>query len=123
MGVRINESGDDHDFYTEANRVAHELDSTRPTAGVRFTTSSEFLEDAFAMNDFLLGNEEWAATVCAPRSAHSRKPPALPAPCPISPPNMAGHMYPAKSFDQEQRQSERVLRHRPHHRRLQLSAA
>ena len=34
-GVRINESGDDDAFYRETNRVAHELDPTRQTGGVR----------------------------------------------------------------------------------------
>ena len=40
-GVRINESQDDHDFYVETNRVAHELEPTRQTGGVRFITESE----------------------------------------------------------------------------------
>jgi len=39
-GVRINESKDDHDFYT------------RQTGGIRYFQSSEFLEDVFTMNDF-----------------------------------------------------------------------
>src|SRR5690606_33466395 len=54
-GVRINESQDDHDFYVDTNRVAHELDKTRQTGGVRFITDSELLEDVYTMNDFILG--------------------------------------------------------------------
>ena len=34
-GVRINESQDDDDFYRRTNAVAHELDPSRPTGGVR----------------------------------------------------------------------------------------
>ena len=56
-GVRINESPDSHDFYLETNRVAHELDTTRQTGGVRFITDSEFLEDVFTQNDFILGRK------------------------------------------------------------------
>jgi beta-galactosidase len=51
-GVRVNESADDHDFYTRTNRLAHELDPTRPTGGVRWGVKSEFLEDVFTANDY-----------------------------------------------------------------------
>ncbi len=51
-GVRINESWDDHDFYTQTNALARQLDPTRPTGGVRFFLNSEFLEDVFTYNDF-----------------------------------------------------------------------
>ena len=34
-GVRINESPDNHEFYLKTNQVAHQLDSTRQTGGVR----------------------------------------------------------------------------------------
>lgn len=57
-GVRINESQDSHDFYVETNGLARELDPTRQTGGVRYITDSEFLEDVYTMNDFILGNEE-----------------------------------------------------------------
>lgn len=51
-GVRINESKDDHDFYTRTNTLAHSLDPTRQTGGIRYSQDSEFLEDVFTMNDF-----------------------------------------------------------------------
>ena len=51
-GVRINESPDDHEFYTRTNRTAHELDPTRQTGGIRAFRSSELLEDVFTVNDF-----------------------------------------------------------------------
>jgi beta-galactosidase len=50
--VRINESHDDHAFYTRTNAVARQLDPTRQTIGVRNFQDSEFLEDVFGMNDF-----------------------------------------------------------------------
>jgi len=34
-GVRINESKDDHDFYVRTNALAHSLDKTRQTGGIR----------------------------------------------------------------------------------------
>ena len=51
-GVRINESPDNHDFYTRTNRTAHELDPTRQTGGIRAFRTSELLEDVFTVNDF-----------------------------------------------------------------------
>ncbi len=51
-GVRINESRDDHDFYLRTNALAHALDGTRQTGGIRNFQASEFLEDVFTMNDF-----------------------------------------------------------------------
>ena len=51
-GVRVNESGDDHDFYVRTNALARELDPSRPTGGVRWGVKSEFLEDVFTANDY-----------------------------------------------------------------------
>jgi len=51
-GVRINESRDDHDFYTRTNALAHSLDDSRQTGGVRTFATSELLEDVFTRNDF-----------------------------------------------------------------------
>ncbi len=50
--VRINESRDDHALYTRTNALAHRLDPTRQTIGVRYFQDSELLEDVFGMNDF-----------------------------------------------------------------------
>jgi len=110
-GVRINESQDDHDFYVETNRVAHELDSTRQTGGVRYITDSEFLEDVFTQNDFILGNEELGGN--RPRTALRpiAETTGLDRPVPYMITEFGGHMYPTKSFDQEQRQAEHVTRH------------
>ena len=35
-GVRINESVDDDEFYTRTNQIAHTLDPSRATSGVRY---------------------------------------------------------------------------------------
>ena len=51
-GVRINESMDNDSFYAETNRVAHELDPTRQTTGVRCFLQSSLLEDVYSYNDF-----------------------------------------------------------------------
>lgn len=51
-GVRINESRDDHNLYTRTNALAHALDPTRQTGGIRNFQGSELLEDVFTMNDF-----------------------------------------------------------------------
>jgi len=110
-GVRINESQDDHDFYAETNRVAHELDTTRQTGGVRYITDSELLEDVYTMNDFILGNEELGGN--RPRTALRpiSETTGLQRPVPYLITEYGGHMYPTKSFDQEQRQAEHVRRH------------
>jgi beta-galactosidase len=57
-GVRINESGDDHDFYTRTNTLARQLDPTRPTSGIRNFRTSEWLEDVYTYNDFSGGAED-----------------------------------------------------------------
>ena len=110
-GVRINESQDSHDFYVETNRLAHELDSTRQTGGVRYITDSELLEDVYTMNDFILGNEEMGGN--RPRTALRpiAETTGLTRPVSYMITEFGGHMYPTKSFDQEQRQAEHVRRH------------
>jgi beta-galactosidase len=98
-GVRINESKDDHDFYVRTNAMAHKLDTTRQTGGIRYFQSSEFLEDVFTMNDFGF---------------------------PLKPPNhprylnteFVGHTYPTKTIDQVERLTEHTLRHARIHDQL-----
>ena len=91
-GVRINESWDDEAFYKASNSLAHSLDPTRQTGGVRFFLESQFLEDVFTFNDFSKGVRD-----------------------PINTPHLItefnGHMYPTKTFDQEERQIEHAERH------------
>ncbi|MEQ1603265.1 MAG: glycoside hydrolase family 2 TIM barrel-domain containing protein [Pyrinomonadaceae bacterium] len=91
-GVRVNESGDDHDLYTKTNALAHQLDDSRQTGGVRYRYPSERLEDVFTMNDFGF---------------------------PLRPPNhplylnteFSGHMFPTKRFDLADRLREHTHRH------------
>jgi len=98
-GVRINESRDDHDFYTRTNAVAHQLDSTRQTGGIRYFQESEFLEDVFTMNDFGF---------------------------PLKPPNhprylnteFVGHTFPTKTIDNTERLTEHTMRHARIHDQL-----
>ena len=98
-GVRINESKDDHDFYTKTNAMAHQLDPTRQTGGIRYFQESEFLEDVFTMNDF-----GW----------------------PLKPPNhprylnteFVGHTYPTKTIDNVERLTEHTIRHARIHDQL-----
>jgi len=91
-GVRINESRDDHEFYSRTNALAHALDDSRQTGGIRNNYNSELLEDVFTMNDFGF---------------------------PLRPPNhplylnteFNGHMFSTKRFDQVDRVAEHVIRH------------
>jgi beta-galactosidase len=98
-GVRINESKDDHDFYVRTNALAHALDDSRQTGGIRYFQESEFLEDVFTMNDFGF---------------------------PLKPPNhprylnteFVGHTFPTKTTDDDERQREHTLRHARIHNQL-----
>ena len=103
-GVRINESRDDHDFYTETNRIAHELDDTRQTGGIRCGPLSEMLEDVYTFNDFIhTGGDQ---VIRDPRVITG-----LDRDVPYMVTEFNGHMYPTKSFDQEERLVEHALRH------------
>ncbi len=101
-GVRINESQDDDEFYKRTNALAHELDSTRPTGGVRFLRNSHLLEDVYTFNDFsFYGKNEG----CLPKSKVTKTNKGYM----ITEYN--GHMYPTKSFDCESVRTEHALRH------------
>jgi beta-galactosidase len=102
-GVRINESRDNHEFYSRTNTMAHKLDPTRQTGGIRYFQESEFLEDVFTMNDF-----GW----------------------PLKPPNhprylnteFVGHTFPTKTIDANERQREHTIRHARVHNQLASDA-
>ena len=102
-GVRINESMDNDALYKETNRVAHELDNTRQTSGVRYIQKSHLLEDVYAYNDFSHSGENKG---CLKKKAVTpdKKKGYL-----ISEYN--GHMFPTKSFDGEDHVTEHMLRH------------
>jgi beta-galactosidase len=98
-GVRINESSDDHDFYTRTNAMAHKLDPTRQTGGIRAFQESELLEDVFTMNDF-----------------------GFPLKAPNHPfylnTEFVGHTYDTKTIDNADRLMEHTLRHARVHDQL-----
>ena len=102
-GVRINESPDDDTFYEVTNEVAHKLDPSRQTGGVRAIKKSHLLEDVYTYNDFLHDGE---ASGCEPKrkvTSDTGKPYLIS--------EYNGHMYPTKTFDNEERRSEHAIRH------------
>ena len=102
-GIRINESPDDDAFYEKTNAVAHKLDPSRPTGGVRAMKKSHLLEDVYTYNDFLHDGE---TPGCEPKKKVTSD---MEKPYLISEYN--GHMYPTKAFDNEERRSEHAIRH------------
>ncbi len=98
-GVRINESPDDHSFYTRTNALAHALDPTRQTGGIRNFEQSELLEDVFTINDF-------GFPLRAPN--HPR----------YLNTEFVGHTFPTKTTDDDERQREHTLRHARIHNQL-----
>ena len=102
-GVRINESVDDDEFYTRANALAHELDPSRATSGVRYLEKSHLLEDVYAYNDF----SHNGLTPGAKRKKDVT--PDMGKALLISEHN--GHMFPTKSFDPWEKRQEQALRH------------
>lgn len=102
-GVRINESRDDHDFYVAANKIAHRLDPTRQTGGVRNIAKSELLEDVYTYNDFLHDGKKAGCSKKKNITSNKNKPYLIT--------ENNGHMFPTKSFDNEEHRLEHALRH------------
>ena len=98
-GVRINESKDDHSFYTRTNALAHLLDPTRQTGGIRNFAESELLEDVFTINDFGFPLKK----PNHPRYLNTE---------------FVGHTFPTKTTDEDERQREHTLRHARIHNQL-----
>ncbi|MEL3905468.1 MAG: glycoside hydrolase family 2 TIM barrel-domain containing protein [Treponema sp.] len=117
-GVRINESLDCREFYQRTNAIARELDPHRQTGGVRYLEKSEFFEDVYTMNDFIYGS---------PGHNTGKQRPLRPQeevtgqekPVPYLVTEFAGHIYPTKRFDQE----ERLIEHADRHLTVQNAAA
>ena len=102
-GIRINESQDDDAFYAETNRIAHELDDTRPTGGVRNFKKSHLLEDVYTYNEFV---HDGIKPGCEPKrnvTSDMSKGYLIT--------EYNGHMYPAKAFDWEEHRLEQAIRH------------
>ncbi len=101
-GVRINESKDDDEFYQETNKIAHELDPTRQTGGVRNFKKSNLLEDVYTYNDFSHSGDN--AGLEAPQKVAGIK-------CPYLVTEYNGHMFPTKKTDAIDKRVEHSLRH------------
>ena len=102
-GVRINESRDNDALYEKTNALAHFLDPTRQTSGVRYLVKSRLLEDVYAYNDFKpfdfddpIRKKEKITT--DPEKGYL-----------IS--EHSGHMFPTKSFDPWSKRQMHALRH------------
>lgn len=102
-GVRINESRDDHDLYVRTNAIAHRLDPTRATGGVRCHKKSELLEDVYTYNDFV---HDGVKPGCEPKKAVTSDPTK-----PYLITEYGGHMYSTKAYDDEEHRLEHMLRH------------
>lgn len=102
-GVRINESVDDDDLYRRTNAIAHELDPSRATSGVRYLEKSSLLEDVYSYNDFSHCGDN--AGVKPKRKVTPDMNRALI----VSEHN--GHMFPTKSFDPWEKRQAQALRH------------
>lgn len=103
-GVRINESADDDEFYLQTNQIAKSFDSSRQTGGVRCFENSHLLEDVYTMNDFIWGFTE-------ERLRSPKQVTGLEKDVPYLVTEFAGHMYPTKSYDQEERMIQHIHRH------------
>jgi beta-galactosidase len=102
-GVRINESRDNHDFYTRTNAAAHGLDPSRQTGGIRNFVGSEFLEDVFTINDFGFPLK----SPNHPRYLNTE---------------FVGHVFPTRVTDDDERQREHTLHHARIHDQLASDA-
>ncbi len=101
-GVRIDESQDDHELYEKANQVAHQLDPTRQTLGVRNFANSELLEDIYAYNDFSC--DSMRIGLINPKKVKTQGKPYLVT-------EYMGHMDPVKPTSDERTKVEVALRH------------
>ena len=97
-GVRINESMDCDELYTETNAIAHELDPTRQTGGVRYLRHSHLLEDVYTFNDFNRAGATNRKEIC-------------PKDVPYLITEYNGHMYPTKTYDDALHRLEHTLRY------------
>lgn len=102
-GVRINESADDDDLYLKTNALAHRMDPSRSTGGVRNMKYSRLLEDVYTYNDFShIGYND--GLLAKKKVTHVSEAPYL-----VSEHN--GHMFPTKMFDDEGHRLSQAMRH------------
>ena len=102
-GVRINESQDDDEFYRRTNAMAHKLDDTRQTGGVRAHKKSSLLEDVYTYNDFVHNGLNKGCEHKKDVTSDIEKPYLIT--------EYNGHMYSTKAFDWEEHRMWHALRH------------
>lgn len=108
--IRINESADDDEFYLKSNEIAHSLDKSRPTTGVRCIKNSHLLEDVYAFNDFIHMTREvkhYRELVLTNQQSVT----GLTHRVPYIVTEYSGHVYPVKPFDGEERQLRQAQIH------------
>ena len=102
-GVRINESQDNEALYTRTNALAHELDPTRATGGVRNFKKSQLLEDVYTYNEFVHDGKKPGCEPKASVTSDKNKPYMIT--------EYNGHMFPTKAYDSEDHRVEHAMRH------------
>lgn len=102
-GVRINESLDDNDLYEKTNDIAHKLDPSRQTGGVRYIKNSSLLEDVYTYNDFSHNGPNGGVLKKSKVTSDISKGYMIT--------EYNGHMFPTKSFDDEDHRVEHMRRH------------
>lgn len=102
-GVRINESQDDDELYRRTNDLAHRLDPSRPTGGVRNFKKGHLLEDVYTYNDFYHNGPNKGCESKASVTPDVKKGYLVT--------EYNGHMFPTKAFDWEGKRLEHALRH------------
>ncbi len=94
--IHINESLDDDELYTRANALAHRLDPSRPTTGVRYISNSHLLEDVYSLNDFTYSDCDPDATKLFRGRQEAT---GLTEPVPFLITEFAGTAFPTKTWD------------------------
>ena len=102
-GVRINESQDNEALYLRTNEVAHRLDPTRSTGGIRNFKKSQLLEDVYTYNEFIHDGKHPGCDPKKKVTSDMKKPYMIT--------EYNGHMFPTKSYDCEEHRVEHALRH------------
>jgi len=103
-GVRINESQNDYEFYQRTNAKAHEMDSTRPTGGVKYIERADFQEDVYVMNEFQAGKYDR-------RHRDQNISTGLNHDVPFLVSEFTGAFHPTKRWDDTKHREEQALRH------------
>ena len=102
-GVRINESQDNDELYTETNDLCRHLDPSRQTSGVRYLQQSHLLEDVYAYNDFTKDGTGYGLLEKENVTKELSRG-YLVSEC-------NGHMFPTKNQDDEMHRLTHALRH------------